>query len=164
MPINLMRIKKGERTQIIEKMKMEELKEFLAQKKIRPSFYRLKIYHFLIKERTHPTADEIFIHFKKEIPSISRATIYNTLNLFLSKKIVQQINIEKTEARYDASLSWHGHFKCLGCGKIYDFQIKEIKIQGLEDFDIQEKYLFLEGKCPYCLKRKIFLKGGKNGA
>lgn len=132
------------------------MKEFLVQQGIRPSVYRLKIYHYLINERTHPTADEIFVHLKREIPSISRATVYNTLSLFLSKKVVQMIKIEKNEARYDATLSWHGHFKCLGCGKIYDFHIEEIKLQGLEGFDIQEKHLTLEGKCPHCLKRRKF--------
>lgn len=136
---------------------LEEVKEFLAQQGIRPSFYRLKIFSYLINERTHPTAEEIFVHLKKEIPSISRATVYNTLNLFLAKKIVQLITIEKNEARYDATLSWHGHFKCLHCGKIYDFHIKKVELKGLEGFKVKEKHFILEGNCPSCQKS---IRGG----
>lgn len=134
---------------------LEEVKSFLTQQGVRSSFYRLKIFHYLINEKTHPTAEEIFMHLKKEIPSISRATVYNTLNLFLAKKIVQLFNIEKNEARYDAALSWHGHFKCLGCGKIFDFQIGKLELNGLEGFEIQGKQLSLEGNCPQCQKKYI---------
>lgn len=143
----------------IEKKKkswtLEEVRQFLIQQGIRPSIYRLKIFHYLINKRTHPTAEEIFFHLKKEAPSISRATVYNSLNLFLAKRIVQLINIRKNEARVDATLSWHGHFKCLSCGKILDFHLRKLKLNGLEGFEIQGKQISLEGKCPQCQKKDI---------
>lgn len=74
---------------------LDEISQFLSQKGIRPSFHRLKIFEYLINERTHPTADEIYEVLKKEIPAISKATVYNTLRLFLEKQIVQLINLEK---------------------------------------------------------------------
>lgn len=74
---------------------LDEISQFLDQQGIRPSFQRLKIFEYLVNERTHPTADEIYEVLRKDIPSISRTTVYNTLRLFLDKKIIQMVNIEK---------------------------------------------------------------------
>lgn len=135
---------------------LEEVREYLVLHDIRLSAYRLKIFEYLINERTHPTAEEIYQHLKKEIPSISPATVYNTLRLFLEKKIIQLVNVEKNEARYDATLSWHGHLKCLACNRVFDIHIETIRLVGLEGFEIFEKHLDLKGLCPECLKAKKY--------
>ncbi len=137
-----------------ETWSLEQVKEYLVQHQIRPSFYRLKIFFYLINEKTHPTAEEILKYLYKEIPAISRATIYNTLRLFLEKGVVQLVSVEKEEARYDATLFWHGHFKCLRCGKIFDFPVEALKFGGLDGFVIREKQLELKGVCPSCVTEK----------
>jgi Fur family peroxide stress response transcriptional regulator len=143
---------------------LDEISQFLSQQGIRPSFHRLKIFEYLINERTHPTADEIYEVLKKEIPAISRATVYNTLRLFLEKQIVQLLNVEKNEARYDATLTWHGHFKCLGCGQVYDVGIESLKLSGLDNYQVMEKHLDLKGLCPSCRERNKFKEQeGLNG-
>lgn len=133
---------------------LEDIQTYFTEHNIRSSVYRLKIFEYLINERTHPTAEEIYTQLKKEFPAVSPATVYNTLRYFMDKKIIQQINIEKNEARYDATLSWHGHLKCLGCGRVFDLHIENLKLNGLEGFEIFEKHLDLKGLCPECLKRK----------
>ena len=135
---------------------LDDIRTYFAQHNIRISVYRLKIFEYLINERTHPTAEEIFQHLKKELPAISPGTVYNTLRHFLEKKIIQQVKVEKNEARYDATLSWHGHFKCLGCGKVFDVHVENLKLSGLDGFEIYEKHLDLKGLCPSCLKSKKF--------
>lgn len=129
---------------------MEEVRQYLGFQGIRPSVYRLKIFHYLINKKTHPTAEEIFKHLKKEIPSISRATVYNTVRLFEDKKIIKSIRIEKNEARFDATVTRHGHFRCLNCGKIFDVEFDDLKIKGLEGFEIEKWQINLEGKCSQC--------------
>lgn len=133
---------------------LDDVRDYLIEHGIRASFYRLKIFEYLINERTHPTAEEIFETLKKEIPAVSRATVYNTLRVFLDRKIVQLVNVEKNEARYDATISWHGHFKCLRCGKVFDGHIETLKLAGLEGFEIYEKHVDLKGICLSCLKSK----------
>ncbi len=135
---------------------LEDIQTYFNEHNIRSSVYRLKIFEYLINERTHPTAEEIYTQLKKEFPAVSPATVYNTLRYFMDKKIIQQINIEKNEARYDATLSWHGHLKCLGCGRVFDLHIENLKLNGLEGFEIFEKHLDLKGLCPECLKRKKY--------
>ncbi|MCX8159833.1 MAG: transcriptional repressor [Candidatus Saccharicenans sp.] len=142
---------------------LEEVREYLLQHDIRISAYRLKIFEYLINERTHPTAEEIYEVIKRDLPAISPATVYNTLRLFLEKKIVQLVSVEKNEGRYDATLSWHGHLKCLACGKVFDLHIETLKLDGLEGFEIFEKHLNLKGLCPECLKTKNFKREGKHG-
>jgi len=143
---------------------LDEISQFLSQKGIRPSFHRLKIFEYLINERTHPTADEIYEVLKKEIPAISKATVYNTLRLFLEKQIVQLINLEKNEARYDSTLSWHGHFKCLSCGQIYDVGIEKLELSGLGNYQVLEKHLDLKGLCPSCRQSNKYKQlEGSNG-
>jgi Fur family peroxide stress response transcriptional regulator len=139
---------------------IEEVKQYLSQKGIKPSVYRLKIFHYLITRKTHPTAEEIFNHLKKEIPSVCRATVYNTVRLFEDKKIIQSIQIEKNEARFDATVARHGHFRCSSCGKIFDVDLDDLKIKGLEGFAIENWHLHLEGRCRRCQEK---LSSGKLG-
>lgn len=151
------------RTKRAKRWSLEEVREYLVQHDIRMSVYRLKIFEYLINERTHPTVEEIYEVIKKEIPAISPATVYNTLRLFLEKKIIQLVNVDKNEARYDATLSWHGHLKCLACSRVFDIHIESLKLGGLDGFEIFEKHLNLKGLCPECLKTKKYDREVKNG-
>jgi len=132
---------------------MEKVKQHLSGQGIKPSVYRLKIFHYLITRKTHPTAEEIFNHLKKDLPSISRATVYNTVRLFEDKRIIQSIKIEKKEARFDATVTRHGHFRCSKCGKIFDVDIDNLKVKGVDGFEIEKWQLNLEGKCRQCREK-----------
>src|SRR5208337_1463920 len=96
------------------------LKEILLNNGISPSYHRLKIYEYLMNNRTHPSADMIYADIIKYIPTLSKTTIYNTLKTFVEKGIVASVTIENTEVRYDADVSFHGHFKCQTCQCLYD--------------------------------------------
>lgn len=108
---------------------------------------------YLLCHQDHPTVEEIYSQLVQEIPTLSKTTVYNTLNLFIEKNIARQVMIEKNEARYDANTYDHGHFKCLNCGKIYDFfvALDDLAIKNLEAFQISEKHFYLQGTCPNCL-------------
>jgi Fur family peroxide stress response transcriptional regulator len=71
---------------------MEKLSKYLEKEGIHPSYHRLKILEYLQAHRTHPTVD--MTH--KEL---SKTTVYNTLKLFVSKGIVQELTIEEKEVR-----------------------------------------------------------------
>ena len=88
---------------------------------------------------------------------MSKTTVYNTLNTFISAGLVRLISIEDNETRYDADVSNHGHFKCQRCQKIYDFviDISQLYTDGLEGFTILEKDVYFRGFCSECLKNKI---------
>ncbi len=129
-----------------------KVKEYLSQHDIKPSYQRIKIFDYLIERKNHPTVDTIYKELVSGIPTLSKTTVYNTLKLFLDKEIVQVINIEDNETRFDADVSNHGHFKCKKCNKIYDFKLNEseIKIAQLEGFTLEEQHVYLKGTCKKC--------------
>jgi len=128
------------------------VEEFLKKHNIKPSYQRMKIYDYLVKYKSHPTADEIYQELADEIPTLSKTTVYNTLKLFLDKDIVQLITIEENENRYDADVSIHGHFKCLECGKVYDvwLDMANVEFENSDEFTIKESHIYFKGTCNKC--------------
>lgn len=135
---------------------LQEIVNELKKRNIRPSYQRLKILEYLMKERYHPTAEDIYFDLFKKIPTLSKSTIYNTLNLFIEKRLIKEISIENNETRYDIILTNHGHFKCDICGEIVDFKINidGFLSEDLKDYKIREKGVNFKGICPKCLKGK----------
>jgi len=121
---------------------------------VRPSYHRIRIYEYLKNRLNHPTVDEIYRDLSQEIPTISKTTIYNTLKLFVSKKIVREITIENNELRYDIITEPHAHFKCEICGRIFDLDLEIDVPKNLDGHEVQEYDIFLRGICKECLKRE----------
>lgn len=134
---------------------INELKEYLEHKNVKPSYPRLKVLEYLVEYRNHPTADQIYSELIKEMPTLSKTTVYNTLKLFVEGNVAIPLNIDSNETHYDAAVREHGHFKCEKCEKIYDFEIDIDKVyeKGLEGFEINSKDIYYRGICPKCLKQ-----------
>lgn len=133
-------------------IEINNIGEYLIKHNIKPSIQRIKVLDYLYTERNHPTVEKIYKELIDEIPTLSKTTIYNTLKQFVEKGIVQIINIEDNETRYDADTSTHGHFKCMKCGMVYDFTFNNssIDISGIENFDINQMHLYIKGICSKC--------------
>ena len=131
----------------------ENIAEELLKRKIKPSHHRMKVLEYLSSNQNHPTVEQIFTSLRKELPILSKATVYNTLNLFVKNKLARIITIEENETRYDLIIENHGHFKCESCGKIYDFSIDidSLTSADLDNFKINDKNLYFKGVCPRCL-------------
>jgi len=130
--------------------KISEIEKRLKSKDVKPSYQRIKILEYLLKNKNHPTVDMIYQELVDEIPTLSKTTVYNTLKLFIEKKIVLLINIEDNETRYDADTSFHGHFKCRKCNEVYDIKIDTPILKELDDFQVDEYHLYLKGLCKKC--------------
>ena len=131
---------------------MNEIKDYLVENGVKPSYHRLKVMEYLIRHRNHPTVDEIYNELIQEMPTLSRTTIYNTLNLFVEENIVIPLGIESNETRYDARVEDHGHFKCEACGIINDFMFNPGEDPDeLTGYQIRSKNVFYKGICPKCL-------------
>lgn len=130
-----------------------DLAKVLIEKDIKPSYHRVRIYRYLVENRIHPTVDKIYSDLQKELPTLSKATIYNTLKLFSDKGIAKTMTIEEKEARYDVSEDNHGHFKCVECGNIFDFKIDidNLETSDLNGFRIDKRDVYFKGICTRCL-------------
>ncbi|HHW32059.1 MAG TPA: transcriptional repressor [Clostridiaceae bacterium] len=134
----------------------DNITEILLSKNIKPSYQRIKVLEYLIEKRSHPTVDEIYGALVKEIPTLSKTTVYNSLNLFMDANLVKIALVEENEARYDIAFTDHGHFICESCDYIYDFPIylEESQYPSLGNFLIKEKNVYFKGICSKCLSNK----------
>ncbi len=131
---------------------INEIKNYLIKNQIKPSFPRLKIFEYLASCPTHPTVEEIHNALVKEIPTLSKTTVYNTLDLFIRSNIVRSVTIDGNELRYDVDVTNHGHFKCLQCQIIYEFDIDPALLNpsSLNSFHVTEKNVYFKGICSTC--------------
>lgn len=131
----------------------ESLKQKLKEKNINLSHQRLKVLEYLIQNRCHPTVEQIYSGIHKDVPTLSKTTVYNTLRILAEAGLVRIITIEEKESRYDIDTENHGHFKCESCGEIYDFPINIDPLipDVLNNFKIYEKSVYFRGLCPKCV-------------
>lgn len=134
--------------------KTNSAKKYLKEHDIKPSTIRIKVLQYLMDNKHHPTVDDIYKELIEDIPTLSKTSIYNTLELFLGKNIVNLVSIDDKESRYDIDTSAHGHFKCKSCNKIYDFNINTSNLgeEDIKGFIINKRKIYYEGICKDCLK------------
>lgn len=126
----------------------------LQEHGIRPSVQRLAIMSYLMEHRTHPTADDIYNALCGEIPTLSRTTVYNTLQLLDEHDAVTTLTIDSRTAHYDADLSPHSHFLCRRCGRITDVPLNHSVAQepptGYGDYTVEQVQIYYYGVCARC--------------
>lgn len=147
-------------------MDCDKVEQTLRLHQIKPSYHRIRIYQYLLERRNHPSADMIFQSLVREIPSLSKATVYNTLHLLAGKGLVRILGIVDNEARFDANTMLHGHFLCTLCGCIQDvhFQGALNDLLGLENCTIDESHLYFKGRCAVCRGLEQPLEPGDEAA
>ncbi len=140
----------------IMSISINEIKEYLIKNKVKPSFPRLKVFEYLVSHPSHPTVDDIHKSLVVEMPTLSKTTVYNTMDLFLEFNIVRSLAIESNELRYDVDVSNHGHFKCEQCHTIFEFDMDPTFINpgSLNEFTISERNVCYKGICPNCQPAK----------
>ena len=132
---------------------MENVSELLRQHDIKPSFTRVMIYEYLKNHLDHPTVEDIFSSLQSSLPTLSKTTVYNTLNLFIDKHLVQPL-VMNQQKHYDLITDPHAHFKCERCDTIYDLDIKPPKLNHelAENYHVYGTQLIYRGVCIKCQK------------
>ncbi|MBN1860234.1 MAG: transcriptional repressor [Candidatus Thermoplasmatota archaeon] len=117
---------------------------------------RLDILKYLDQHHTHPNVEEIYSTLKKKHPSLSRTTVYNSLEILMKHKIVQSLTVSGSELRYDIEDSLHHHFICTRCGAIYDIAIACPNMgKTLEaGHCVEEVQGYFKGVCKKCLTKE----------
>ena len=109
----------------------------------------------LEKNVVHPTAEYIYELVKKELPTISLATVYRNLNLLADNKIIKKIDGLSDSTHYDHNTHKHYHFLCTKCNKIFDIDEATIgnivnKVEENTNFKITQHEVSLKGICHEC--------------
>jgi Fur family transcriptional regulator, iron response regulator len=116
---------------------------------IKPSAQRVAIARYVLHTDEHPSADEVWARVKKPFPMVSRATIYNTLNLFVERGLLRHLVLTEGRLVFDSNVERHHHFIDEDTGKIYDLPwdtLKVSRIAQIKGFDICDYQVLLRGK------------------
>ncbi len=103
----------------------DALSQRLADSGLRSTPQREVIYNVLLDKRDHPTADEVYVRVKSELPTISLATVYNCLETLVHCDLVRAVNFERGPTRYCPNLRPHAHFHDEQTGKTHDIDLPE---------------------------------------
>ncbi len=119
-----------------------------------PTIQRVAVLEFLEKNHTHPTAEEVYCGVKTRFPSISKATVYNTLDVLKKAGTIRELTIAREAARYDYDPSSHPHFLCRVCGNLIDIDLPCPIRSGDEvlGHKVESVQTYLDGVCAQCRK------------
>jgi len=109
----------------------DTLLEMLRRHDINPTHQRLEIAHALFTRGEHLSADQILAIVNNRHSETSKATVYNTLNLFLEKKLIREVIVDPHKVFYDPNTEVHHHLYNLDTGELTDIDASEIEIAGL---------------------------------
>lgn len=109
----------------------ENLAGLLRDNGITPTHQRIEIAHALFSRCEHLSADRILAIVNDRACETSKATVYNTLNLFLEKKLVREVIVDPSRVFYDPNTAPHHHFYNIDSGELTDIDEAEVSISGL---------------------------------
>lgn len=121
----------------------------LQEAGIQPSAQRVAVARYVLSTDEHPSADQVFAKVKADLPVLSRATVYNTLNLFVEKGLLRQHVLAEGRVVFDPNVDPHHHFVDDRTGAIVDipWDALEVKhVEKLQGFDVHEFSVVLRGR------------------
>jgi Fur family peroxide stress response transcriptional regulator len=117
---------------------------------------RAAVYRFLAATDSHPTADEVFLQVRSDLPGISLATVYKSLETLVGCGLAVKLAYADGSARYDGRTDPHHHVRCLGCGRVSDVPARMpddavVKLrESTYGFRVTGYLLELTGYCREC--------------
>ena len=136
-------------------MNIQEIYHYLESNSINPSVHRNAIMKYMMEHDVHPTVDKVYADLLPSMPTLSKATVYNTLKLFVDKKVVKSIFIDEKNVRYDPITTLHAHFKCMYCDTIHNVPLEESdipKFREKSDHTLADTQIYFLGTCEKCVK------------
>jgi Fur family transcriptional regulator, peroxide stress response regulator len=118
---------------------------------------RAAVFRYLAHSDVHPTADEVFLAVRQDLPGISLATVYKSLETLVGCGLAVKLTFADHSARYDGRTDLHHHARCVLCEKVIDLvgDISASEIGGLgreaAGFTVTGYRLELAGYCVDCV-------------
>lgn len=111
----------------------EHLSGFLQDHGVQPSAQRVAIARFVLHTDRHPTADEVLAEVRRDFPMVSRATVYNTIKLFMEKGLLRIHQLDGGVTVCDANTARHHHFIDEDTGEIVDVPWDAVDVRRLDE-------------------------------
>ncbi len=100
---------------------------------INPTHQRIEIAFALFSRHEHLSADQVMAIVNERHSETSKATVYNTLNLFLEKLLIREVIVDPNKVFYDPNTEPHYHMYDLQSGRLTDIDAADIKVTGLPE-------------------------------
>lgn len=109
----------------------ERLAEMLREHEINPTHQRIEIAHALFSRGEHLSADQIMTIVNDRHLATSKATVYNTLNLFRGKGLIREVIVDPNKVFYDPNTQPHHHLYNVDTGELIDVDADAMSVSGL---------------------------------
>ncbi len=128
--------------------------DYLKEKNLRQTSERLSIFEEVYDTADHFDADELYLKLTERDVAVSRATVYNTLELLVECNLVVRHQFGNKQSKYERSYSFwqHDHLICLDCNELFEFcdpRIQSIRdmVAEIFEFEISHHSLNMYGHC-----------------
>lgn len=121
----------------------------LEEHGIRPSAQRVAVAEFVLHTTEHPSADGVWAGVREKFPQISRATVYNALNLFVEKGLIRELHLAPDSVLFDPVKERHHHFIDEDTGRIYDVpwnQVQVSNVKPLPGYEVHDYQVVMRGR------------------
>jgi Fe2+ or Zn2+ uptake regulation protein len=125
------------------------LADTLRSRGIQPSAQRLAVAEYVLRTQEHPAADDVLARVRARAPAISRATVYNTLNLLVGKGLLRTLVLAEGKQVFDPNLAPHHHFVDEATGAIHDVPWDSLdvhRVEQLSELEVREYQVVLRGR------------------
>ena len=123
--------------------------QLLRRHGIQATPQRIAVAEYIVSAKTHPSADEVWEQVRRRCPTLSRATVYNTLNVFVQKGLIKSQVLKEGAVMFEPRREAHHHFIDEETGKIYDVPWGALRVTGaqaLRDFEVRAYQVVLRGR------------------
>ncbi len=133
----------------------EEFRELAAKHGLAVTHQRQVVYEAVIASHGHHSPETIYAAVRRLIPSISLATVYNNLRLFIECGLLREVTPHAATLRVDGNLKPHHHLVCFRCKSVQDIagdfvDFKRLARQAPGGFDLKQPLVEVFGLCPRC--------------
>jgi len=109
------------------------LADTLRVHEINPTHQRIEIAYALFSRQEHLSADQVMAIVNERHSETSKATVYNTLNLFVAKGLIREVIVDPNRVFYDPNTEPHYHLYDVQSGRLTDIASADVRISGLPD-------------------------------
>jgi Fur family transcriptional regulator, peroxide stress response regulator len=135
----------------------EQFRELAWKHGLAATHQRQVVYEAVVASHGHRSPEQIYAAVRKRIPSISLATVYNNLRLFVEHGLLREVTPHAPTLRVDGNLKPHHHLVCTRCKDVQDIEgdfidFKRLTPQVPDGFDLSQHVVEIFGLCRRCAK------------
>lgn len=123
--------------------------DVLKEHGVHPSAHRVAVAQYVLTTEEHPSAERVWARVKERFPMISRATVYNTLNLFVEKSLLRELHLSPDSVVFDPKMERHHHLIDQDTGNIHDVPWNRVEVCSIDqigEFEISDYQVVMHGR------------------